>query len=157
MGIIFSFLGRLLGIRNPVEGMKEEMKNNMQEMMKRNTEVMMKKQSELMMKQRQLMMAHQFAMGKDRFMFYKYFYYTACFGLLANAFKTKNHTVMGPLVPLTFAYAYQWDFYNGNKLNRVRLDAEKLLETNPELFYPAMNNGIISEIEYKENVLPKHK
>jgi hypothetical protein len=152
MGIIFSFLGKLLGIRSPAEGMREEMQKAMQ----KNTETMMKKQGELMMKQRQLMMAHQFAMGKDRFMFYKYFYYTACFGMLANAFRTRNPHVMAPLIPLSFAFAYQWDFYHGNKLQRIRLDAEQLLENHPELFYPAMNNGVISEKDYISEVVP-HK
>jgi hypothetical protein len=151
MGIILSFLGRLLGIKNPMEGMREEMKIIMQ----RNTEVMMKKQSELMMKQRQLMIVHQFAMGKDRFMFYKYFFYTACFGITGNALKMRNPHLLAPLVPLGFVFAYQWDFYHGNKLNRVRHDAEQLLEIHPELFYPAMNSGILSETEYKEYVVPK--
>jgi hypothetical protein len=148
MGVIFSFLGGLFGIKSPVE----EMKTNMAEMMRKNTDIMMKRQAELMMKQRQLMMAHQFAMGKDRFMFYKYFYYTCVFGLSMNALKMRNPHVLGPLVPLTFAFAYQWDFYVGNKLKRIRKDAEHLLETQPELFYPAMNNAIISEEEYKAHV-----
>jgi hypothetical protein len=151
MGIIFSFLGKLLGIQSPMEGMKE----NMNYMMQKNTETMIKKQSELMLKQRQLMLAHQFAMGKDRFMFYKYFYYTASLGLLANAFKTKNPHVLGPLVPLSFVFAYQWDFYHGNKLLRVRKEAENLLDNHPELFYPAFNSGMINERDYKDNIVPK--
>ncbi len=103
-----------------------------------------------MLKQIQLMLAHQFAIGKDRFEFYKYFYGFSLCGLLARAFNSRNSYILAPLVLLSFVFAYQWDIYCGNKMNRVRKDAEEMIKNNPELFYPAYNNMILSEEEYKE-------
>ncbi len=133
MGVLFS---------NPGENMKK--------MMEENGEKMAINQRNAQMKQRQLMLATQYARGKDLFMFFQAFYFTALFGGMMSLIKTKSPGGIIPLVPLSFVYAYQYDMYHGNKMERIRRDAEKLIETSPELFIPPVNNMLISEEEYKK-------
>lgn len=120
------------------------------ELMAKNQEKMVQNQKEMMLKQRQMQLAQQFAMGKDRFMYYQVFYYLCCFGLFAKALKEKNPTSLFPLVPLSFVFAYQYDMYYLNKMERVRKEAERLIREEPDLFFPAVNNGIVTEEEYKK-------
>jgi hypothetical protein len=133
-------MGALLG--HPMEKVKENMEAN--------SEKMLHNQKELMLKQRQLMMAHQFAIGKDRFMFFQVLYGFAVIGLPLRAIKTKNPGILAPLVPLSIVFAYQWDMFYGNKMARVKLDAENMIREQPELFMPASNNMLMSEEEYKK-------
>lgn len=132
-------------ISNPLDKMKENME--------KNSENMFNKQKELILKQRQLQMATQFAMGKDRFLFYQAFYFTALIGLIPIAIKTKRYNFLLPLVPLSFNYAYQWDMYYGNKMERIKRDAENLIREYPDMFFPPENNMIVTIEEYKSLII----
>jgi hypothetical protein len=132
-------MGALLG--NPAEKMQESMRKTQEEMMT--------KQRDMMLKQRQLQLAHQFSLGKDRFLFYSAFLGLASIGCILGFKKSKNPSALAPLLPFSFAWIYQYDMYYGNKMQRVKKEAERMIREEPELFLPARNNLLITEEEYK--------
>jgi len=84
-------------------------------------------QKELIVKQRQLQLATQIALGRERLWYYQYFVILATIGLTAAAFKKKDIRVVFPLVPLAFAYVFQYDLLYGNMMERAQSEADKLL------------------------------
>ena len=67
-----------------------------------------------------------------------YFYGTfACIAfpaLIARAHATKNPLFLGPVIIMSFVMAYQADMAYGNKMERIRVSAEQMLQDEPELF-----------------------
>lgn len=122
--------------------------DSMNENMKKNTEEMMNKQKEMQLQIREIQMATQFALGKDRFHFFSVFYFTVITGGIIKYLKTGSPTLLIPVVPLSFAWAYQFDLYYLNKMERVRKDAGNILKNNFEMFIPPENNKLISYEEY---------
>ena len=96
---------------------------------------MMESQKLMMIRQRETMMAVEIAKAKDRFGFYCGFYGTVVtFGTLA-ALKLRNPApLIGPLIPTTWALAFQYDMIYGNKMERILAEADRLLMDQPELF-----------------------
>ena len=76
---------------------------------------MFRNQKEMMLRQRQAHLAAQFAMGKERFLWYEVFYFTVAPLLIIGAVKNKNPQAVAPLFPLSFAYGYQYHMFRGNK------------------------------------------
>jgi hypothetical protein len=104
-------------------GISDSMNSNM----KKNMEVQMQFQKELIVKQRQLQLATQIALGRERFWYYQYFVFLAALCLTAAALKKKDIRVVFPLLPLSFAYAFQYDLLYGNMMERAQSEADKLL------------------------------
>jgi hypothetical protein len=46
------------------------------------------------------------------------------------------------VVPLTFAFAYQYDMYYHNKMQRVRMEADRLILEEPHLFELPEHSGL---------------
>ena len=88
----------------------------MKENMKDNMENQMKFQKELILKQRQLQMATQVSMARERFWYYSHFVHTLTFFLIVGAIKKKKVELLGPLLPLGFAYAFQYDMCYGTMM-----------------------------------------
>ena len=88
----------------------------MKENMKENMENQMKFQKELILKQRQMQMATQVAMARERFWYYSHFVHTLSVCLVAGAIAKKNPQFLGPLIPLGFAYAFQYDMCYGTMM-----------------------------------------
>jgi hypothetical protein len=101
-------------------------------------------QKELIVKQRQLQLATQIALGRERLWYYQYFVVLAAIGLTTAAFKKKDLRLAFPLVPLTFAYAFQYDLFYGNMMERAQVEADKLLIENPLKFVLPAHSGIMS-------------
>ena len=125
---------------------------SMEDNMKTNSQKMFNFQREIALKQRQIQLATQFAIGKDRFMFYSCFFFTLTPFLIYAKHKTGNKAYVAPIFPLSILYAYQWDMYSGNKMNRIRVEAARLIKEEGDKFYPAENNMIWSMEEYKRIV-----
>eukprot|EP00041_Stephanoeca_diplocostata_P008764 m.130167 g.130167 ORF g.130167 m.130167 type:complete len:138 (+) comp17465_c0_seq1:167-580(+) len=70
---------------------------------------------------RERQMAMQIAKAKDQLYFFGAFYTLAVPACIIRKF-------VAPILPLTFALAYQADFVYGNKMERIRADAEAILE-----------------------------
>lgn len=112
--------------------------------MKKNMEAQMQFQKELILKQRQLQMATQIALGRERLWYYQSFVIVAAFGLTALAIKKKDPRVMFPLVPFGFAYAFQYDLFYGDMMERAQKEAGKLLIDNPMKLVLPEHSGIVS-------------
>jgi uncharacterized membrane protein len=76
----------------------------------------MKFQKELILKQRQLQLATQIAMTRERFWYFSNFAYVAAVGLTLGAIIRKDPRIAAPLVPIGFAYAFQYDMCYGNMM-----------------------------------------
>jgi len=79
-------------------------------------------------------------------MFYGAFAAVAFPPLLARA--RSNPAFLGPVVVISFVAAFQADMAFGNKLGRIRDDAEQMLKESPELFeLPGSSTLIVTEID----------
>ncbi|EDV22364.1 uncharacterized protein TRIADDRAFT_58898 [Trichoplax adhaerens] len=111
-----------------------QMKEVMGEQMKQNKESMSEMQDTMMERQivlqdqiRRRQMASQIARARDFVAWYGSFYALAGIGLIAASRRTKNRAYLGPLVPLGFILAYQADLAYGNKMDRIRAEAERIM------------------------------
>ena len=89
-------------------------------------------------------------MGKERFLWYEVFYFTAAPLLIIGALKGKNPQAVAPLFPLSFAYGYQYHMFRGDKQAWIRREAERLIREEPERFYLPEGNLLASREEYEE-------
>ena len=75
----------------------------------------MQMQQEMMRRQ----MAVQWARSKDMFYWYAGFVSLATLACTAGFLKTRNPTILAPLLPLSFIVGYQADMAAGNKMERI--------------------------------------
>ena len=116
----------------------------MSENMKKNMEAQMGFQKELILKQRQAQMAMQIAMARERLTYYSYFYGLAVPLLIVGAIKNKNPSLIGPIIPLTVAWLFQYDMAYGDMMDRARDTADNLITSNPYKFYLPEHSGIVT-------------
>ena len=96
--------------------------------MENNSKKMMANQREMALRQRETQLAVELARAKDRFHFYCGFYCTVVFFGSLAAMKLRNPApLVGPMIPTTWALAYQYDMVYGNKLERITQEAERML------------------------------
>ena len=76
------------------------------------------------MKQRQAQMATQIALGRERLTYYCYFYATIVPMALLGAMSKKNPALLGPIIPLSFFLAFQYDMCYGTMMERARDTAD---------------------------------
>lgn len=79
-------------------------------------------------------MAATRARAKDMLYFYGAFATLAFPVLIGRARASGNPLFLAPVVIITFVSAYQADMAFGNKLERIRADAEQMLHDSPDLF-----------------------
>ncbi|XP_065070213.1 plasminogen receptor (KT)-like [Rhopilema esculentum] len=116
------------------------MKDTMDENMKKNQEFMLasqKMQMDRQMTMQKLMiekqMATKVAMAREMFDWLGSFYALASVGMFVGFAKSKKPTVLMPFVPLTFIVAYQAHLAYGNKIKRIRDEAENILKEERDL------------------------
>ena len=61
------------------------------------------------------------------------FYVIAGAGMIAGFARTKKPAAIVPLLPLTFVVGYQADLAYGSKVNRIRAEAENILQYERDL------------------------
>ncbi|NXP79760.1 PLRKT protein, partial [Ramphastos sulfuratus] len=83
------------------------------------------------MRERQTAM--QIAWTREFLKYFGTFYGLAAVGLTARAIKKKNPGILVPIVPLTFVLAYQYDMGYGTLLQRMKGEAENILDTQSAL------------------------
>jgi hypothetical protein len=125
-------------------GIAESMNANM----RKNMEMQMQFQKELILKQRQLQLATQIALGRERLWYYQTFVILAAIGLTGVAVAKRDVRAVFPLVPLGFAYAFQYDMLYGNMMERAQAEADKLIVENPLKFVLPAHSGIVSLEDY---------
>jgi hypothetical protein len=67
---------------------------------------------------------------------------------IAGAIIKKNHLLAGPVIPLTFMLAFQYDMCYGRMMERAREEADKLIVEDPYKFYLPPHSGIVTTEEY---------
>lgn len=89
--------------------------------MKKNMEAQMQFQKELIIKQRQTQMAMQVALGRERFCYFQEFFCMVVPLCILGAYLKKEPKLLGPILPLSFAYAFQYDMFYGKMFERAQL------------------------------------
>lgn len=69
-------------------------------------------------------------------------------GLTLVAILKRDARPMIPLVPISFAYAFQYDMFYGDMLERAQQEADKLLVEHPMKFVLPAHSGIVSIEDY---------
>ncbi|KFQ24537.1 Plasminogen receptor (KT), partial [Merops nubicus] len=83
------------------------------------------------MRERQTAM--QIAWTREFLKYFGTFFGLAAAGLTAGAIRKKNPSILLPIVPLSFILAYQYDMGYGTLLQRMKGEAENILDTQSTL------------------------
>ncbi|XP_011374948.1 plasminogen receptor (KT) isoform X1 [Pteropus medius] len=116
MGFIFS------------KAMNENMKNQ-QEFALMNARLQLERQLIMQNEMRERQMAMQIAWSREFLKYFGTFCSLAAISLTAGAIKKKKPAFLFPLVPLGFVFTYQYDLGYGTLLQRMKGEAENILET----------------------------
>ncbi|XP_004436880.1 PREDICTED: plasminogen receptor (KT) [Ceratotherium simum simum] len=116
MGFIFS------------KAMNENMKNQ-QEFMVTHADLQLERQLTLQNEMRERLMAMQIAWSREFLKYFGTFFGIAAFSLTSGAIKRKKPAFLVPIVPLGFIFAYQYDLGYGTLLQRMKGEAENVLDT----------------------------
>ena len=101
-------------------------------------------------------MAMQTAIAQERFHYYSGFAGTLFTILPIVAIRTKNAAALGPLLPVGFAWAFQYDVAYGNLMLRAQKDASRMIKEEPERFFMPSGNGMVTQEDYNRIIgLPK--
>ncbi|XP_030836437.1 plasminogen receptor (KT)-like [Strongylocentrotus purpuratus] len=90
------------------------------------------RQIQMQNKMRQRGMAMQLAGSRELFNWLASFYGVVAVAGLAGAAKG-NKAALVPLIPLTFLVGYQWDYCFNTKVERIRKEAERILNEEPSI------------------------
>ncbi|KFQ39537.1 Plasminogen receptor (KT), partial [Mesitornis unicolor] len=77
--------------------------------------------------------AMQIAWTREFIKYFGTFYGCAVIGLTAGAIRKKNAGVLLPIVPLSFIFAYHYDMGYRTLLQRIKGEAENILDTQSTL------------------------
>uniref|UniRef100_A0A8B9NVD0 Plasminogen receptor with a C-terminal lysine n=1 Tax=Apteryx owenii TaxID=8824 RepID=A0A8B9NVD0_APTOW len=104
-----------------------------QEFMLMNSRLQLERQLLMQNQMRERQAAMQIAWTREFLKYFGTFFGLAAVGLTAGAIKKKNPGVLLPIVPLSFIFAYQYDMGYGTMLQRIKGEAENILETQSTL------------------------
>ncbi|XP_077201087.1 plasminogen receptor (KT) [Paroedura picta] len=117
MGFIFS------------KSVNENIKNQ-QEFMLMNSRLQLERQLLMQNQMRERQMAMQIAWSREFLKYFGVFFGLAAVGLTAGAIKKKKPGLFLPMVPLSFIFAYQYDMSYGSLLQRMKGEAENILDAD---------------------------
>ncbi|XP_074850191.1 plasminogen receptor (KT) [Carettochelys insculpta] len=129
MGFIFS------------KSMNENLKNQ-QEFMLMNSRLQLERQLLMQNQMRERQMAMQIAWTREFLKYFGVFFGLAAVGLTAGAIKNKKPGLFLPMVPLSFILAYQYDMGYGTLLQRMKGEAENILDMENTLL--EMPKGVLT-------------
>lgn len=78
---------------------------------------------------RERQMAMQIAWSREFLKYFGTFFGIATISLTTGAIKRKKPALLIPIVPLSFIFTYQYDLGYGTLLQRMKSEAEDILET----------------------------
>ncbi|XP_036030285.1 plasminogen receptor (KT) [Onychomys torridus] len=116
MGFIFS------------KSMNENMKIQ-QEFMVMNARLQLERQLTMQNEMRERQIAMQIAWSREFLKYFGTFFCIAAISLTTGAIKRKKPAFLFPIVPLSFVFTYQYDLGYGTLLQRMKSEAEDILET----------------------------
>ncbi|CAB3229445.1 unnamed protein product [Arctia plantaginis] len=106
--------------------MEENFKNN-QEFIQTINKIKMERQIQLQYQMQERQVAMDIAKSRDTCLWLTAFSITAATGLFTGFRRTKRPYLLMPLIPLTFVTLYYWDLAYGNKVHRIRMEAEHIM------------------------------
>ncbi|XP_057634348.1 plasminogen receptor (KT) [Chionomys nivalis] len=116
MGFIFS------------KSMNENMKKQ-KELMIMQGQLQLERQLTMQNEMRERQMAMQIAWSREFLKYFGTFFGIATISLTSGAIKRKKPALLIPIVPLSFIFTYQYDLGYGTLLQRMKREAEDILET----------------------------
>ncbi|XP_038218330.1 plasminogen receptor (KT)-like [Zerene cesonia] len=96
-------------------------------------EIAIERQIQLQNQMAERQKAAAIAGSRDFFLWFTTFHATVATGLLAGFGKTKKPFLLVPLVPLSFVNLYYYDLAYGNKLHRIRMEAEHIMSNEADI------------------------
>ncbi|KAL4236951.1 hypothetical protein ACF0H5_005337 [Mactra antiquata] len=105
----------------------EENFKKQQAFMQQSQEEMLERQIQMQNQMRERQAAMMIARSRDMFQWWSAFYVTVAFFGLVGAAKKKNPTPLAPLIPFSFIVGYQYDLAYGDKMQRCREEAERVM------------------------------
>ncbi|XP_008046445.2 plasminogen receptor (KT) isoform X1 [Carlito syrichta] len=120
MGFIFS------------KSMNENMKHQ-QEFMLMNAQLQLERQLTMQNEMRERQMAMQIAWSREFLKYFGTFFGITAISLTAGAIKRKKPALLLPIVPLSFIFTYQYDLGYGTLLERMKGEAEEILEAEKNM------------------------
>lgn len=126
--------------------MDENLKKQ-QEFMLKQSQLQLERQIQMQNAMRERQIAIQIAQSRDLFQWWLTFYGVALVGGIAGFRKRRSPVPLMPLIPLTFIVSYLGDLAYGTKINRIRDEADRILDQESGLL--SMPHGLPSfnEIE----------
>ncbi|XP_006863816.1 PREDICTED: plasminogen receptor (KT) [Chrysochloris asiatica] len=123
------------------KSMNESMKNQ-QEFMLMNARLQLERQLVMQNEMRERQMAMQVAWSREFIKYFGTFFTIAAISLTAGAIKKKKPAFLAPLVPLSFVFTYQYDLGYGTLLQRMKGEAESILDTEKSMLQ--LPGGVIT-------------
>lgn len=108
--------------------MNENMKNQKEFMMMQG-QLQLERQLTMQNEMRERQMAMQIAWSREFLKYFGTFFGIATISLTSGAIKRKKPALLIPIVPLSFIFTYQYDLGYGTLLQRMKREAEDILET----------------------------
>lgn len=121
------------------KAMDDNMKKQ-QEFMLETQRQTMERQIQMQNQMRERAMAMQIAGARDLFMWFGSFYAVALVGMIGGAVKTGKRGPLVPLLPLTFILGYQYDMAYYTKIERMRAEADRIMDEETGLL--ALPHGV---------------
>uniref|UniRef100_A0A8D0HAG6 Plasminogen receptor with a C-terminal lysine n=1 Tax=Sphenodon punctatus TaxID=8508 RepID=A0A8D0HAG6_SPHPU len=121
--------------------MDENLKRQ-QEFMFMNSRLQLERQILMQNQMRERQMAMQIAWTREFLKYFGAFYGLAAVALTAGSIKKKKPGLLLPVIPLTFILVYQYDMGYGTLLQRMKGEAENILDTESTLL--DMPKGVIT-------------
>lgn len=100
-----------------------------QEFMVMNARLQLERQLTMQNEMRERQMAMQIAWSREFLKYFGTFFGIAATLLTTGAIKRKKPAFLIPIVPLSFIFTYQYDLGYGTLLQRMKSEAEDILET----------------------------
>ncbi|KAL8598488.1 hypothetical protein ACOMHN_051276 [Nucella lapillus] len=119
--------------------MDENLKKQ-QEFMLKQGQMQLERQLQMQNAMRERQMAMQIARGRDLFMWWASFYSVTLVGGIMGFTKKRSPAALVPLVPLTFIVGYMYDLGYGSKIDRMRAEADRIIDEEQSLL--SMPHGL---------------
>nr|CAD7462961.1 unnamed protein product [Timema tahoe] len=94
---------------------------------------LVERQIQMQNQMRERMVSMQVARARELLYWFGSFYILAALGMIAGFRRTRKPGVLAPLLPLSFIGGYQADMAYGNKLHRIRGEAENIMQYEMDL------------------------
>ncbi|XP_060536919.1 plasminogen receptor (KT) [Cylas formicarius] len=111
--------------------------------------IKIERQLQMRYQMRQRQTALEIAKQRELFYWFGAFYLTSVAGAIASYRYKRKSSLILPLVPLTFVFAYQADLAYGTKRHRILVEAEHIMQFEEDLLELPLGVPTPSSIDLK--------